>query len=1029
MKTCNKQRKSYHFFTTLSLFILLFVSVNGAFAQNFTVSGNITDKTGESMIGVNIVIKGTTAGTVTDYMGNYTLQANANDTLLVSYIGYENQIIPVNGRTKIDIVLKSDLKSIDEVVVVGYGVQKKSDVTGSVASIKSEELEKMKAPTIDQAMQGRAAGVVVTTNSGTPGADMSIRVRGTGTINDSDPLYVVDGMPVDNMNFINPSDIESMEILKDAASCAIYGARGANGVIIITTKQGKEGQGQVSFDASFSLSQLYHKIDLANGSQYAMLRAEALSNAGSSVPPELEDYMSFGTGTDWQDEITRNAFTQNYNVSFRGGSERLSYFLSVNNINQEGIVLKTDYKRTALRLNTSYKAKEWLTVGENITIENRKTHEVSEGNDWDAVFIRAVNFEPTTAPRDSSGKYNGSKYTSTIANPIAQIDNTNNEATGFNIIGNIYAEFNIVKGLKFKSNYGVTHGYDRYWEFQPTYFVKTGDERGVNSLYESYSVGGTQNWTNYFTYTNTFGSNHYLNLLLGSEMYQENYKFMGATGVDLVSNNPDLATFDNLRNNQATPEGSYYQSRRASYMTRVSYSFKDKYLAQINYRIDGSSNFAKAHRYGHFPSFSLGWKMSEEQFLKDIAFLSNLKLRAGWGKVGNDRITPFAFYSVSRGGADYVINNENVGGTSFPQLVNNDIRWESTVTTNIAIDAAFFADKVSFTIDFYNKKTSDMLIKTELPGAVGAEEYPWTNQGRMDNKGFEVELGYKEMFGNWKFSVSGNFAYNKNEVTDLGIADYIVSADFQNVKMISRTEVGRPVASFYGYRAIGLFQNQAEVDAYVKPDGQPIQRYAKPGDIKYLADDDGNLVMDFIGSPLPDFTYGLNFKVDYRGFDFTMFLQGVYGNEVFNTTKYYTNNPSARYNLSADMIKRCMVDDAGNVVNNVNDPNLARLDVTDQQNGYLSDRFVEDGSYLRVKNLQLGYTLPQNLLSTLKIQNLRIFIGVTNLFTFTKYTGLDPEVGIGLDDNTGERNPLDIGIDRVKYPQPRTYMAGISLTF
>ncbi len=941
----------------------------------------------------------------------------------MSYIGFFNEEIPVNGRTEINVTLTYDLTSLDEVIVVGYGIQKKSDVTGSVASIKAEDLEKMKAPTIEQAMQGRAAGVSVTTNSGTPGADMTIRVRGTGTINDSDPLYVIDGMPIDNMNFINPSDIASMEILKDAASCAIYGARGANGVIIITTKKGKEGKGQVSFDANFSLSQLYNKIDLATGSQYAMLRAEALSNGGNSVPPELEDYMSFGKGTDWQDEITRNAFTKNYNVSFRGGSDKLSYFLSANNINQEGIVLKTNYKRTSLRLNTSYKAKKWLTVGENITIKSSKTHEISEGNDWDAVFIRAVNFEPTTPPKNAQGDYNGSKYTSTINNPIAQIDNTNNETTNFNVIGNVFAEFNIFKDLKFKSNYGITHGYDRYWDFAPTYFVKVGDGNAVNSLYESYSIGGTQNWTNYFTYNNTFAYDHSLSLMAGSEIYKEDYKFMGATGTDLVSNNPDLATFDNLRNSQAIPEGSYYQSRRLSYMARVSYSFRNKYLAQINYRVDGSSNFAKAHRYGHFPSFSLGWKMSEEPFMQNLTFISKLKLRAGWGKIGNDRINSFAFYSVSQGGRDYVINNVNVGGTSFPLLVNEDIRWESTVTTNIAIDASFLNDKLSFVLDLYNKKTSDMLIQSDLPGAVGAEEYPWTNQGNMNNKGFEIELGYKEYFGNWKFSVSGNFAYNKNEVTDLGMADYIASAPFQGLGLISRTEVGRPVASFYGYHAIGLFQNQAEVDAYVKPDGQPIQRGAKPGDIKYLADDDGNLVMDFIGSPLPDFTYGLNFNVEYKGFDFTMFLQGVYGNEVFNTTKFYTNNPSTRYNVSSDMIDRWMVEGS------TNDPNLPRLDVNDKQNAKISDRFVEDGSYLRIKNIQLGYTLPENILSTLKIQNLRVFIGVSNLFTFTKYTGLDPEVGVGMSDDTGERNPLDLGIDRVKYPQPRTYMAGISLTF
>ncbi len=1024
MKTYNKHSKSkitqVLLLKKLSVLILFILMSTTIFAQKLTITGQIIDPSGETMIGVNIIIKGTTIGTVTDFEGNFSLTADSKDTLYVSYIGYFNEEIPVNGRAKIDITLTQDLTSLDEVIVVGYGVQKKSDITGSVASIDVEDLEKMKAPTIDQAIQGRAAGVVVTASSGSPGSSMNIRIRGTGTINNSDPLYVIDGMPIDNMDFINPSDIASMEILKDASSCAIYGARGANGVILITTKSGTEGKGKIVFDANYSFSQLYNKIDLANGSEYAMLRAEALRNAGTQVPPELNNPAQFGEGTDWQNEITRLAFSHNHNISFSNGTDKLTYFLSVNNTNQEGIVHKTSFKRTSLRLNTSYKAKKWLKIGENITIENRLRHEIDEGNDWASVLIQAINYEPTTPSKQPDGSWSGSVYTTEIANPAAQIDRTNNEDKNFNVIGNAFAEFSFLNNFKFRSDFGLTHGYNRYWNFNPIYRIKVGEEESVNSVYESYSIGGSKNWTNYFTYNNTFGT-HDISVMAGNEIYEEHYTWMGATGTDLISNNPYLATMDNLRNQQATPDGSNDTKRNFSYLGRINYSFKNKYLATINYRMDGSTNFGPGKRYGQFPSFSLGWKISEEPFFSSVIFMNRLKLRAGWGKIGNDKIETFGYMSLSQAGRGYVVNGKNVGGTSFPQLPNPNIRWESSITTNIAIDAAFFENQLTLVVDLYNKETSDMLILTEVPGHVGTEENPWSNRGEMSNKGIEVELGYKKIFGGFKLDIIGNASYNSNEILDLGLTEYIDAADFQNLGYVTRTQVGHPVASFYGYRVDGLFQNQAEIDAHVDGEGNLLQRDAKPGDIKYAdADGDGVLDREFLGSPIPDFTYGLNIRGEYKGFDLTLFLQGVSGNEIFNTTLFYTNNPTTTYNLSKSMIDRWMAEGT------TNDPMTPRMDITSGEHKKISDRYIEDGSYLRIKVLQLGYTLPSSITSNLNIEKLRIYAGVNNLFTFTKYTGLDPEVGIGVNDPS---DPLDIGIDRVKYPQPRVFMAGLSLTF
>lgn len=1002
----------HHKFYILFLFIIMSTTI---FGQNITINGKIVDTEGESMIGVNIIIKGTTTGTVTDFDGNYTLNAQLNDTLLLSYIGFLNKVVPVNGRTQIDITLTADLKGLDEVVVVGYGIQKKSDVTGSVASIKSEDIEQMKANNITEALQGRAAGVAVTTNSGAPGADMMVTVRGIGTINNYGPLWVIDGVPSGG-GYVNPSDIESMEILKDASACAIYGSRGANGVIIITTKKGIKGKGIVSYDGSYRLGSLPKKLTLTNAKDWAMLRNEAYINAGQIPPDEISNWPLLGEGTDWQEEITRQAVTHENNLSFSGGSEKLSYFLSLNHLNQEGIVQKSNYKRTTLRLNTSYKIKEWLTVGENISISNEITNTVNEDDEWNAVMIQAIAIDPITKVRNDDGSWDGSDY-NTMNNPVAHLDRTHNEGDDYNVGGNVYLNFDLFEGLTFRTDLGIDNFSATAWDFNPTYFVKTGEENAVSSLSQGHYKSTSISWSNYATYLKDINL-HSFSVMLGSEAISRHEEWFGTRAIELPSNDLRLVTLDNASGNTAARSyGSYKDYRVFSLFGRVNYSYNNKYLLTVNGRRDGSSMFGPEKRYAPFMAFSTGWKLSEEQFMDEIYFINSLKIRVGWGSIGNDNIQPYEFVSSATAGKRYVFGNNITNGTAFMKLANPELAWEETKTTNIGIDIAFLENQFTTNIDIYSKRTDGMLVDPPVQAHIGAEIPTYQNIGEMINKGIEIELGYKKTMRELKISVSTTFAYNKNEVVNLGNTDYILSGEFMGLGQISRTEVGHPVASFYGFLTDGLFQNQAEIDAHTGPDGSLLQPSAAPGDIRYKdRDGDGNLDQDFIGSPLPDFTYGLNTHLEYKNFDFTLFLQGVQGNEVFNATRYYTQNSSIRYNVDESMIDRWMFEGS------TNDVNTPRLNLADANNSKRSDRYVEDGSYLRVKSIQLGYNFNTNLFNN-KIERLRIYVGANNIYTFTKYSGFDPEVGMGYDGS------LDLGIDRAKYPSPRTFLAGLNLTF
>ena len=995
-------------------FLISFLAVFPLMAQ-MTIEGTVYSKdTKETLPGVSVIVKGTTHGTVSDIDGKYSLSVQSTDTLEFSYVGYQKLDIPVNGRTKLDVSLEVETRQLNEVVVVGYGVQKKSDVTGALVSISGKEMQETHQQNIANIMQGRAAGVTVVSNSGAPGRGDDIYIRGVGSINGSPPLWIVDGVPT--TGGVNPQDIESMEILKDASATAIYGTKGANGVILITTKKGKAGKMHINYENRFSWGQLYKKLNLATAKQWAKLRSEAYSNANLPVPPELEQ--PWGEGTDWQGAITRTAFGMNHFLSFSGGSKKTNWYMSANYNDQEGIVLVSDAQNVDVRINSSAQLFKWLRVGENFSISNNVTHPINEDDEWNAIWIEAISIDPLTPVRKEDGSWGGSMW-NTVNNPVAHLDRTKDEIKDFKLGGDAFAEFKFLKDFTFMSRLGYFRTFENYYNWKPTFFVKTGEENSQTSVTRNYYEENNWVFTNFLTWQHQFDK-HSLKIMAGMEAERNYSEWFGVTASDLIAELDHLIYIDNATgNDDASAFGLANDMRWVSYFGRLNYNFAEKYFLTVNFRRQGSSLFGPDYRWGNFPSASVGWRIDKENFMDNAKIISLLKLRFGYGTAGDDHaVEPYSYEAVSSTGQRYVFGNKIMDGVAFLRIANPELHWEERRTLNIGADLAMWEDRFTFSADYFEDKTMEMLFNPDLPGHVGAQEYPYTNVATMQNTGFEFIVGYKNSHKQFHYDFKLNFSHVKNEVLDLGSAKYIPSVTFMQLGYISYTEVGHPMASFKGYITDGLFQNQGEVDAYVKPDGSPIQPNAAPGDIRYKADENGDLIIDFIGDPFPDFTAGLNINLSYKGFNLLMFFYGVYGNEIFNATRFYNFNSSVRYNVDASLMDRWLME------GDTDDPNLARLNLNDANNNLRSDRFVEDGSYLRLKNLQLEYSLPEKLFKNIDLSSLRVYVGADNLFTLTRYTGFDPEIGIGYNNN-----PLDRGIDRARYPTPRNYYVGLSLKF
>ncbi len=1025
------------FFLALLFFI---ISSQVLMAQVISVSGVVTDQSsGEVLPGANILIKGTTAGAVTDVDGKYTIEVESPDAVLVfSYIGFEKKEILVGDQTVINADLVFIAEDLEEIVVVGYGVQKKKLSTGATVNVKAEDIENRHSLRIEQAIQGITPGVSITANSGQPGEPLKVRIRGVGTVGDSDPLYVVDGMPTDDIRYLNPSDIESVDILKDAASAAIYGARAANGVILITTKQGQTGQMRVSYDAYYGIQNTPKKLDMLNGQEYCMIMNEAAINEGEDSIFTQAQIESIGEGTNWMDYLFKdNAPTQNHVLSLTGGTDKSVYSASLSYLDQEGIIgseNKSKFQRISFRLNSEHKLyKDNVKFGENLVYSHSIVRGVGVGDAYHNTLRNFVNASPTY-PVYSDTTADGFGRSSVFpleVNPVGMMHFSNFKIDKYDkLLGNIYTEIEFIKGLSFTSKFGIDLSFKRTNEYIPIYELTEMQKETNSTAKMSIESNFTYNFENYLTYARSIGKNNFM-LLAGNTIQEYNKFEVSGEKEDLIIEDFDFAILDNGTNEETQiAKGTKLERALLSYFGRLNYNYDEKYLFTATFRIDGSSKFGPENRYGYFPSFSGGWVISQEGFF-NLDWLNFLKLRGSWGQNGNDKIMDFVYEAlIESQGMDYYFGADETKavGSAPTQLPNPRIKWETSEQIDIGLDSRFLSG-FSLAVDLYKKTTKDWLVVAPVSDLAGAAA-PYINGGKVENKGIEIDLGYSKYFGEFTFSVNANMAYNKNEVLEINNEEGIIHGEtdilFHGHTEFYRAEVGYPIGYFYGYQSDGIFQNQEEIDnyTYIEDDGRVviIQRRAVPGDVKWVdADNDGRIsAYDkvLIGDPNPDFVYGLSFSSEYRGFDFSLFMQGVAGNQVVMGIR---QEERLWNNYTTEILDRWHGEGTSNTIPRVTlEPGL--------NYSTISDLYVQNGDYLKIRSVNIGYNFKKTLLKNLPVEKLRIYVAANNLYTFTKYTGLDPEIGYGDYDKERAAN-FSTGIDIGYYPLPRTYLIGLNVNF
>lgn len=1041
-----------------SILLLLLTTVLslGAFAQTTTVSGVITSsEDGEPLIGATVKVKGTTVGTTTDIDGNYTIKVDANGTLQFSYMGYEGVDRQVKGQSTINVVMDPQQDLLDEVVVVGYGTVKKSDLTGSVASVNADKLNKTPAASLSNALQGQVAGVTVNSLTGRPGAGAEVRIRGVGTVNGSSPIYVVDGVIADDINFLSPNDIEHIEVLKDASATAIYGARGANGVIIVTTKTGSLSQPtHITFNGYIGFQQRWKKLDVMNAKDYADTYVAINGNASakkyyaenglngwlnlyqslrsSDFYPTVYNPETNPTGfdysqvnTDWQDEVFRTGLIQNYHLAIDGGSDKATYSLSGSWFGQEGIIIGSDYQRFTGRLNTTFQAFPWLKVGENVTFmssvaknayESGDNSESAGANIISAAFAMAP-WDPTHYPagyvnrngEDMGGRISAGSAYKNVTNPFSMVEYSNPKSTNERFVGNFFLDLTPIKHFVLHSSFSFDYRITRDKSFSEQYVVSSYDKRDKNFLSSSISRAAYWNNDNILTYSNDFGKNS-ITAMAGFTVEEYNYYSIGNSGANIL--NPDERNWylSQVTEDFGTPSDGVSRNRRQSWLGRVNYSFDSKYLVTVNFRADGSSKFAE-NRWGYFPSTALAWRISRESWLQDVSWLSDLKIRAGWGKVGNDNIGNDAFVqNMFNNGptfVDYVLGAGQtlVNGAAVLTWVNNGGHWENTEQWSAGVDFRFWNGLLSGSVDLFLRDTNDMLMAVIAPAHVGNRYSATANVGKVRNKGLEISLDHQyEVNKNFRYSIGGNISFIDNKLTQLNGGAPIYS-NYQQVQVVNQ---GFPLYYFWGYQYDGIFRSDDEVLETYKgytADSTPFHA----GDAKYR-DNNGDGVIDdndrvYLGSSIPKVNYGINIGAYYRDFDLQLFFQGVGGSKIYNQMRHRLESNGTTSVLSPIMKDAWTVDNPdGSIPNPKNSINY-----------YVSDRFLEKGDYFRLKNLQIGYSLPQSVLGKSGITQCRFYVQGSNLFTITKYKGYDPEV--------------NGGVDYGNYPQSRTFLFGVNLTY
>lgn len=991
---------------------LLFITYSGA--QNINVSGNVQDTSGFPIPGVNVVVKNTTKGAVTDFDGNFTITNIATgSTLTFSYIGYVTKQVVITNNAKLTVQLTEDLAKLDEVVVIGYGTQTKKEITGAVSVVSSENIEALKPTRIEQALQGQVAGVNITSQSGTPGGGSTISIRGVSTNGDSRPLILVDGNVIEDLSVVNPSDIESINILKDATA-GIYGVRAANGVILIKTKTGrKEMPITVEYNTYYGFQQTTRKIPVLNATEYAAIVNEAFA-AGGNTPP-FANLASLGLGTDWQDLVFENAPITNHDISFRGGGKKSSYSYSGSFLTQDGIVGGSKSNFTRFTNNASYNLDflENFKLTSGITLMRTSKRNLPE-NSNSSVLFNAINMAPTFTVYDENGNYTLAEgLGGEVINPLAQIDDTYDRGKVMKLSGNAGLSYNFLDHFTAQSNIQFNYSEVDSKSFNPIAYFGSGKNSNVDrsSVFEGLNYFKDYTFDAFVKYENKINDIHNINVLLGTSVFKTTGEFTGATGFDIIDNsyaNANLEQASDIENiNRFTGRNATFDSRLLSYFARLQYDFKGKYLFSAVVRRDGSTKFGPKNRFGIFPSGSIGWVASDEDFLKNNTFINLLKVRASYGILGNDRIPDYRYVSLLNGEGTYIFNDIEYIGTASGGIANPEIRWEKQKTFDIGLDMRFWDNKIDVTTDYFKRRTEDLLVIPEVSGLLGTGGAPVVNGGTVENTGIEFAIGYADNFSeNFKFGVKYNVTYIKNEVlfvdTNTG---FLTGGGFGiSQPAPSRMQAGFPMGYFYGYKTNGIFQTQAEINDSAVGDIIP-----EPGDIKYVDRNKDGAITDAdrgnIGKPLPDATMGLNISLDYKNFDFSAYAFSSIGNDI---VRNYERGQQLT-NRTNSYLARWTGEGTSN--------SFPRVSNGATPNGLFSDFYVEDGSFVRLQNVQLGYTFKVS--DNSRISKLRVYVSGNNLLTLTKYKGFDPTASSGA--------PLGGGIDQGFYPSAKTYLLGVNL--
>lgn len=986
--------------------------------QAKTVTGTVTDVSGEPIIGANIRIKGTTTGTITDIDGNFSIEAKPQSVIEVSYIGYLTQETVINNQKSIRFLLKEDTKTLDEVVVIGYGVQKKADLTGSVANINTEKLNTQSNANIGQALQGKIAGVDIVSQGGAPGSGTRIMVRGIGTLNNASPLYIVDGMYMNSIDHINPNDIASIDVLKDASSAAIYGSRAANGVIIVTTKEGSNTEGKPIIDLSVNLgistaSKFLDMLDAKGWAEVTTIARQAIGKPALDMATDLANKPD----NDWQDIMFRPALMQNYNLSVKGGGKYSTYYTGLGYFNQDGIVKGTNYQRYNIQSKNDYK-RGIFSAGTNLIISfshDKPLHQELRGGMIGTILQSVPTLEKYDDTRE--GGYGGTYGdVVNIPHPLAIIDDNIMDRYNENvkIFANLYAQIELFKGLKYKLNLTPDFSFERYKNYLNKYDFGLATN-SITQLTERQRRRRNILVENLLTFDRTFGE-HKISALAGYTYQDSRFRHIQAYGEGLPQGLEEIDAATTNRSN----EGNSWRSVLTSILGRVFYSYQNKYLFTATIRRDGSSKFGKNNRYGYFPSFSLGWNVAEEKFMENVHWLDQLKLRGGYGVLGNQEIDNYQYSSTITTGINYPDGNGGLLQGAFPKnFANPDIKWEETAMTNVGIDFMAFNNRLSLTADYYVKNTKDILLTVPIPISSGGANDPIRNAGKIRNNGFEFNLGWMDQPNpdiSYGINLIGSF--NKNKVIAMGSESGSIKGGSTNQNITtSETKAGYPIGGYWLISTAGYFNSQEEVDAYAK-DGKKIQPAAEPGDIKFVdANNDGVINDDdrvFQGSPFPDFTFALNGNMRYKNFDLSIGLQGVLGNKIYNATRQTLEDVTKGSNFLASCLDYWTPENK-----NASHPRLT-WDDPNRNTRAESDRYLENGSYLRLRSVQLGYTFPQTWFKG-AIQHARVYINAENLFTITSYSGYSPDVNA---DNANYR-----GFDNFIYPTNRTFMLGLNVTF